>query len=177
MSYAVLLHFDKDNEDTLMKLWDEALNCGGDPYIIESGIRPHITLAYFEDMNVNSFSDKLESFSRKMNKFSLKLGSIGTFANQQGIVFLAPVVTDYLMELHKEFYEIFDREIEGINSLYTPDNWIPHCTLSIYNNLNTCTSIIKKMIETYTPLSVQISSIGITEHSPKTTYIRNFDID
>lgn len=177
MDYAVLLHFDKNSEARIFELWKEAVRCGGDPYLIDCGLRPHITLAIFEDTDIQSFCCKLELFSKGLRTFHLKLGSIGTFASSQGVLYLSPIMTDTLAELHKGFYKFFEGELEGINSYYMPNNWVPHCSLSINNTLDTFIAILKNTIEGFEPLDILIKEISIIESKPAIRYIKSFEIE
>lgn len=176
MEYAILLHFNKKSEKRIYELWEEAKNCGGHSHIADSGLRPHITLALFEDTDIEKFCGKLEQFSKKMKKFSLKLASIGTFTGHHGVVYLAPVITDELIELHKELYKFFEGELIGLNPYYMPNNWVPHCSISTDNPIDICTCIIKKMIEVYEPLDIEISEISITECEPAIKYLKSYEI-
>lgn len=176
MEYAILLHLDKESEERVYRLWDEARSCGGDSHLADSGLRPHITLALFHDTDIDKFCSKLELFSKQMRRLSLKLSSIGTFAGGQGVIYLAPVVTEELLKLHKELYTFFDGELEGLNSYYMPGNWTPHCSISTDNSTDISTCIIKRIAEVFQPLEVEISEISITEFEPATRYIRSFKI-
>jgi 2'-5' RNA ligase len=176
MDYAILLHFDKDSEDRIYELWREAQKLGGDTHLTDCVIRPHITLAIFEDTDIISFCSKLEIFSKQVKKFSLRLESIGTFATRQGVLFLSPVITDSLLELHKGFYGYFEGDIEGINSYYTPNNWVPHCSISMNNSVEVFGSIFERILEVYDPMDAQISEISVIELNPAIRYIKNFEL-
>lgn len=177
MDYAVLLHFDKNSEARIFELWKEAVKCGGDPYLIDCGLRPHITLAIFEDTDIQTFCSKLQLFSKDLKTFNLKLGSIGTFASSQGVLYLSPIMTDVLADLHKGFYKFFEGDLEGINSYYKPNNWVPHCSLSINNSLEIFMLIMKSAIEAFEPLDIKISEISIIESKPVIRYLKSFEID
>ena len=177
MDYAILLHFDKNSEARIFDLWKEAAKSGGDSYLIDSGLRPHITLAIFEDTDIQSFCNKLEIFSKQIKKLDLKLGSIGTFASSQGVLYLSPIMTDELVELHKGFYKYFDGDLDGINSYYMPNNWVPHCSISINNSIETFVSILKRTIEIFEPLDIRIREVSIIESKPAIRYIKSYEIE
>lgn len=177
MDYAILLHFDKNSEARIFDLWKEAAKCSGDPYLIDSGLRPHITLAIFEDTDIQSFCSKLEIFSKQIKKFKLNLGSIGTFASSQGVLFLSPIMTDELIEHHKGFYKFFEGELDGINSYYMPNNWVPHCSISINNTIETFITIFKRTMEIFEPFDIEIREISIIESKPIIKYIKSFEIE
>ena len=176
MDYAILLHFDKNSEARIYELWKEAVKAGGDSYLIDVALRPHITLAIFEDTDIQPFCSKLEVFTKQIKKFNLNLGSIGTFASNQGVLFLSPIMTEELIELHKSFYEFFEGELEGINSYYMPNNWVPHCSISINNTIESLVSIMKKTIEIFEPLDIRIREISIIESKPAIRYIKSYEI-
>lgn len=176
MDYAILLHFDTASEARIYELWRETQKLGGDSYLIDCGIRPHITLAIFENTEVDSFCSKLEIFSKQVQSFSLRLGSIGSFATKQGVIYLSPVITDSLLELHKGFYRYFEGDMEGVNSYYTPNNWVPHCSIAMNNSIEVSGSIFERLIEIYDPIDVQITEISIIESTPALKYLKDFEL-
>jgi len=47
------------------------------------------------------------------------------------VLFLAPVVTAGLLEIHARLHKSMGEAIEGSWVYYFPNGWVPHCTLSI----------------------------------------------
>jgi hypothetical protein len=58
-------------------------------------------------------------------------GSVGIFLGERSVLFLAPVVTEPLLALHRRV----DEHIQGLAlpmfELYRPGRWVPHCTLAM----------------------------------------------
>jgi hypothetical protein len=60
----------------------------------------------------------------------ITLNTIGCFLNS-GALFYAPTVTKDLLEFHSNHYQNFQIFSDEPNSLYLPNNWIPHCMIAI----------------------------------------------
>ena len=54
-----------------------------------------------------------------------------TFAGDEGVVYLAPVVSRGLLRLHGELSDACEQHV-SLNDLYRPGTWVPHCTQSLF---------------------------------------------
>jgi 2'-5' RNA ligase len=95
------------------------------------GIRPHISLAGGEGTPPESLRGDLADLAARTAPLTIRLSAVGTFPTDQGVVYLAPVVTAELLKLHEAFHAWLNGL--GISSFdyYRPANWVPHCTVTI----------------------------------------------
>jgi hypothetical protein len=70
-------------------------------------------------------------FARRSSGLSIALSAIGMFPTAEGTLYLAPVVTSELLELHRAFHLELDANGLTSHRYYRPGNWIPHCTVGI----------------------------------------------
>jgi hypothetical protein len=125
---AVELYFDPVRTEKIKSLWDAIrLQCGGR----EGGVNPHITLALIENEKPERLRALTAEFARRSHGQSITLSAIGIFPTAEGAIYLAPVVTSELLELHRAFH--VELGANGLTShrYYRPGNWIPHCTVGI----------------------------------------------
>ena len=94
MGYAVELFYDHESELAVRKVWDGAGEATGQSSLSETGARPHVSLAvYDDDLDATGFQEKLQEFADTTEPFEFRLTSVGTFPGNEGVVYLSPVMT------------------------------------------------------------------------------------
>lgn len=129
MGYAVELYFDEAMTARVAALTQVIFaQCGGAD-LAGMGFRPHISLATYETISFETVRPFLERLAAKTSPFTLALAATGVFPTEQGVVFLAPVVTPDLLHLHDEFSRCAEAAGLITHPYYRPSAWIPHCTV------------------------------------------------
>lgn len=130
MKYAVELYFDKDTEEKILKLAQGIANAGISKKYLEWKTRPHITIGIFNDIDIEKCDKILKEIVKDTRTFPALLSSIGVFNNTR-TVYLAPVVCDELMDLHKRVHKAFEFcDYSGLE-YYTAGQWVPHCAVML----------------------------------------------
>ncbi|WP_346886967.1 2'-5' RNA ligase family protein [Clostridium sp. UBA1056] len=130
MRYAVELYFDKNTEEEILKLAQGIANAGISKKYLEWRTRPHITIAIFNDIDIEKCDKILKEIVKDTRTFPALLSSIGVFNNTR-TVYLAPVVCDELINLHKRVHKAFDFcDLNGWE-YYTAGQWVPHCAIML----------------------------------------------
>jgi 2'-5' RNA ligase len=167
MGFAVEMYFDERSTQIIQRIWQDI-----DSINLKLNASPHISLSLHENVDIELIKQILESFTSQHQKISINIPSISTFLAEEGILFLAPVVTEPLLNLHKEFHHLL--KISGIESQYNykPGNWVPHCTLDmelgkvdLQQKYMTCRDL-EKMSD------VTLESIGLVYFRPVTEFFR-----
>ncbi|MDD9949507.1 MAG: 2'-5' RNA ligase family protein [candidate division Zixibacteria bacterium] len=168
MGYAIELFYDDASERAVRDIWDGLGTALGQPSLSELGARPHVSLAVYGDgLDTNGFPERLLEFARSIDPFDFKLSSLGTFPGQEGVVFLAPVVTRRLLEVHARFHEVFSKHENAAGSgYYLPGNWVPHCTVAIDLSAAEVIEAVAYGREAYQPISGRFREIGLVEFRP-----------
>jgi 2'-5' RNA ligase len=91
--------------------------------------RPHITLGVSATIDLPGLRDEMRAFASKLRAMPVALAYVGSFPGIEGVIFFGPVVRRELLDLHRAFHARFARFAGGINRLYLPDSWVPHCTI------------------------------------------------
>ncbi|NHM30826.1 2'-5' RNA ligase family protein [Neobacillus terrae] len=128
--YGFIAIFDGQTEQTIKDIWGELTekNISHYSYEVENR-RPHITLASYNNIKIIDFIDKMDEFYKYKPSIDVTFNTIGSFL-KSGALFLSPAVTKELLEFHLNHHKSFERFNNYPNSLYLPDNWIPHCTIA-----------------------------------------------
>lgn len=95
------------------------------------GAVPHVSLAVFEQYNPDRLHALLKKLASSFPPTAFQLGSAGIFPGKEGVLFLAPVVSNFLLEIHSGLHRAIPKVVEGSWVYYLPGQWVPHCTLSI----------------------------------------------
>lgn len=131
MGFAVEMRFDPQAESRVRSLWDELARQGIRSPLPTIGSRPHVSLAVFDRLDPSRIRPELERMAAKIAPIPLTLCAVGSFPTQEGVVFLAPVVTQELLELHRRVHAHIDELGLRVLEHYRPGRWVPHCTVAI----------------------------------------------
>jgi 2'-5' RNA ligase len=130
MSYATVLHFDPATEDAVYGVWDELAGVVERP-MRDIGVRPHITLADSDHVDLPALEAATATFAASALPFRVALSSLGLFATTEGVLFFGVTVSRALLELHAEYSRIFGRHARQPNAYYRLGAWVPHVTLAM----------------------------------------------
>lgn len=166
MAFAIELFFDRANSLKIVHTWSILREQGAGSYLIESGSQPHITLAVFNEVDVNKINSILNRISQEVNSFSLCLSSLGTFLTDEGTVFLAPVVTEQLLSIHRMVHELTNEYDEEKWVHYLHGKWVPHCTMTTNNSKEEGIRALDIIKNQFRPIDVIVERIGLVEFRP-----------
>lgn len=131
MPFAIELFFDPAADRAVRSIWRALADAGISRTMVDLGSHPHVSLADTEDLDAERFRPVLEAFAREVPPLKCSLASMGLFLTHEGVVFLAPVVTRNLLDLHEAFHRRFGEYGARCSAYYMPGNWVPHCTLAM----------------------------------------------
>lgn len=149
--YALVGFLDDKTEQYIEGLWDELSENNVSHYAKETqNMRPHITIADYDNLNKEEFIGLLNEYYESKSKVKVTFSVLGTFL-KTGTLFLSPTMTKTLIDFHSAHHEYFHK-YHNIDSLYIPNRWIPHCTIA--NRLSH-----EKLIEAFDYCSNRIDMI------------------
>ena len=67
----------------------------------------------------------------RLDPLPLEFSHVGIFPAPHPVIFLAPTVTQPLLDLHTRVNRLLDRIGDQPDPFYLPGQWDPHCTLAI----------------------------------------------
>lgn len=128
MPFVIEFLLDQVKADRVRQTWQDMAEHG---YGSRLDGRPHITLAVWDDVELERALPWLDTFAASQPPIPVRFASTGFFANELAVVFLAVIATPYLLELQTGFCRDFagPRGESWIN--YRQDWWVPHCTLAM----------------------------------------------
>lgn len=131
MPYGVELYLDQAAEDAVRQTWEAIAAAGLDSYMIDSGVRPHVSLAISDHIDHSELIKATTEFAASLHPIRITLASIGSFPTAEGVLFFGVTVTHTLLEVHAEYSRIFNLHARQPYAYYRVGTWVPHCTLAI----------------------------------------------
>ncbi|PEU81466.1 hypothetical protein CN394_10905 [Bacillus anthracis] len=157
--YAIIATFDRVFTNKIIELQNEITNIVGTNQL--AGVEPHITLADYNELDVQLYMEKLEGFvAVQENMAEVTFPSVGTFPTN-GTVFLAPTVTGELLKIHHSYHDYFKTFHDNPNSYYVPGKWIPHCTIANRVNINQFLNVMGYVYEKFDFTTASIEKLKL----------------
>jgi len=166
MPYALQLYFDPSTDAKVRKLWRRFAEAGIARHLVESANRPHLTLAVYDNLDVVTAERELLLFVPTLAPFPVIFTHVGVFTQPSPVVFLAPVVTIDLLDLHQVTHERFVGFGTGPHQFYLPRRWIPHCTIALHVDRQTLPLSMEVIQEISLPMTGTVTELGIVRVSP-----------
>ncbi len=168
MPFAIQLFFEPGSDATVRRLWEAEADAGVPFPLRDSGNRPHFSLAIYSELDVLVCTSHLNSFAQRLSPFPLSIASLGIFPGEQAVIFLAPIISSSLLNLHMQVHQL----LQGMGTLpsayYLPGHWTPHCTLATRVPPHLLSQAVAIGLGRSFPFSLSIEEIGIIEYPPVT---------
>lgn len=128
MKYLVSLYFDDKTNQQILKHMATVAETTGNDYMPEHKVPPHITISSFETEDSEAIKEVLHNCLADSVKGEVQW--VGTGAFQSSVLYLAPVLNEYLQEFMQAVYDsICNVEGVTISKFYRPFQWLPHTTI------------------------------------------------
>ena len=163
MVYAIEMFFDKDTEKKIMEFYYKLKEENSSSYLLDIDSLPHVTMGCFNDIDVEECNNRLEGFCNKTPSFSLTFPSVGAFSKPQPVLFLSPVVTQELLNIHKDLWSLFSDCNYFSHEFYVPGYWIPHCTVDISGDIDVICKSTELLLLNFSPIKGQITNMQWVE--------------
>ena len=172
MGYAVELYFDPDTTEKLAALSGQVYaTCGGID-LAGLGFQPHISLAGYPSLDIDALLPLLSSFAAQTPPLTVKLAAVGVFPTAAGVVYLAPVVTHQLLELHQRFHQRAEAAGQVSDTYYRVGNWIPHCTMAHDLTPEGVLDAVRLCCQSQRFVDCRVVGVGLIEYRPVRTLAR-----
>ena len=166
MPFAIELFLDPDADAAVRSVWRALADAGVSRTMLDAGSQPHVSLADSRDLDVERFRPVLEAFARETPPLECSLASVGAFPTEEGVVFLAPVATRELLELHQAFHERLGEFGARSSAYYRPGNWVPHCTLAMGAARTAMAEAVTLCLDMALPIRGRFERVALVEFRP-----------
>ena len=166
MGYAVEMFFDEQTESKIRGYFKLLFDLGLSKTIYETGTRPHISLAVYNEVDLDKFTEKLKVFLKDKEPLKLGFVSISIFPTEPSTVFLTPNSSDELLRFHYDYHNFMDEFLKTEWGYYLPNNWVPHCAIAVEVPKQKAADIIDEILKDFNQFHFYIEKIGIVEFRP-----------
>jgi 2'-5' RNA ligase len=166
MTLAIPLYFDVKTESIIQSAWQELAEEGVAPYMFGSGIRPHLTLAIYRDIDHHACQTVLSSLIENLDTLKITFSYVGIFFTPAPVVFLAPTMTRELITLHETVNKLLDKVGDTPDPYYLPGQWVAHCTLAVEFDRGMVNRAVEIALKTALPLSGWAAELCLVEFPP-----------
>jgi 2'-5' RNA ligase len=170
--YAVELRFDDNLAERVRGLWRGLEEIGADSFGAVGEPVPHMSLAVYDDeaeVDEAAASDLVSELAVRCSPTAVAFAGFGMFPTEENVLFLAPVVTPALLELHATYHAMAAGLEATCRPHYLPGRWVPHCTLSMLGPIAAVQDGLGHLATSWTPLDGTIRSVALIKVPPLVT--------
>jgi hypothetical protein len=167
MSYWVVMLFDQESEDKIRGMWKKVCDVGVNTFMLDTDSMPHISAASCEQIEEEVLLPRLKELAGLTEAFALEFSSIGIFPFGNNVLFLAPVINDKLLALHKEIHGLLcEKNCFQAHQHYLPNHWTPHCTLAVNASHEESLKGISALLGDFQAFEVTVDALCVVEAYP-----------
>lgn len=174
MEYAILLSFDIEADEQIRRLAQLLVDGGVNSTYLESGLRPHLTLAEFNTSRITDVRACLKDLiDQAMQPIRIKLASAGFFPGESSVIFLSPIIDEQLLSFHRQINGALEPLCEAFSPLYREENWVPHCTIALELDVHEFAAAGAVMMSHFKPviaLAFRLSIVSCCPYCEESVY-------
>jgi len=131
MPYAITALFDAATEERLRAARAALVEAGlCDPAVAE--VRPHLSFSILPGLDAEALRPRLRAWCYERAPLALQIAAVGSFPGDEGVVYLAPVVTERLLETNASLDRLLAEAGGAPEGTYRAGSWVPHVTVGIH---------------------------------------------
>lgn len=172
MAYSVELRFDENLAQRVRALWAALGAIGAGSFGAGAKPVPHISLAVYDDedeVDETAAGRLIERLAGRHAPIEVTFASLGVFSTEENVLFLAPVVTLALLDLHAAYHAMAEELGAACRVYYLPGRWVPHCTLSMLGSMAAVLDGLRHLAADWAPLCGTIGSAALIRVPPLAT--------
>lgn len=172
---AVELFLDPVAEDKVLKFRDIIYSEGIKPVQGLMEDKPHVSLAVLPTTDATEVIHLTREFAKSIPRFAFRLGAVGTFPTRDNVLFIYPVPSVTLLNVHAGFVAQVVAAGIKCSPYYLPGVWVPHLTLEFDISSDELCRSVKIFKENFTPIDGEFTQLGVVGFRP-IKYLDQFDL-
>jgi len=167
MPFTIQLDLDEHTEAIIAAVADRLMTVPGLETVRQIGDVHHLSLGVYEDLPIDIIMPRLLRFADTISPLDIRLANVGIFPG--AVIFLGPVVTGELLELHRRFHTAFAAFSGSCWPYYHPCNWVPHVTIAL--NVKNIPAAVEEIMRVWKPGSARLDALRLIEFQPVRTLV------
>ena len=163
--YLVSIYFDDKTNKVIQNYINKVADKTGNTFMTDGKVPPHITISAFETKQEQKVIEALKEAMVEMTSGQLEWASVGTFFPY--VIYLAPVLNEYLYALSQNLYDCLKGIEDTITSpYYRPFQWLPHTTIGKQLCKEEMRTAFEVLQNDFAMFSGTATRIGLAKTSP-----------
>lgn len=163
--YFISLYFDKKTNKQIQRYMDKVAEASGNKFMTENSVPPHITVSAFEMGNNEEIIRQLREKAEMLCRGEIIWCSVGMFL--PSVIYITPVLNNYLQNLSKNFYNIFFKKEEiSVSPYYRPMQWFPHATIGKKLSEGEMLRAVRALQGEFGMFKGEVTHIGLAKTNP-----------
>lgn len=163
--YLVSLYFDEKTDKTIQRYIDKVAEKTGNTFMLDGNVPPHLTISAFETKQEKECIIFLDDVVSRMKRGKLQWVSVGGFLPY--VIYIAPVLNEYLHKLIEKTYEVIKTVPETkMSPYYKPFHCLPHTTIGKKLTKQEMQMAFEVMQSQFQVLEGTVTKIGLASTNP-----------
>lgn len=163
--YTITIYFDEKTNRTIQNYINQIAKVTGNMYMLDNNVPPHITLSAFDTKNEMAVVELTKRLADRWKQDTLQWVSVGAFFPY--VMFIAPVLNEYLQKLSIEVYtNLLEINDISIRKCYTPYQWLPHTTIGKMLEEDDMVKAFKAMHDQFGVIEGRAVRVGVARSNP-----------
>lgn len=168
MPLSVELRFDDALSARIVEIWRALAAIDVCP-MPPGEAAPHVSLAVYDHergIDPARLAAMIDRLAGDREPLPVTFSSIGAFLSEERVLFLAPVTSRPLLDLHAAWHALAADLAASCWRYYLPGRWVPHCTLGTGLTTSGLAAAIAHLCERWTPLAGSLQSLALIRAQP-----------
>lgn len=169
--YLISAYFDEKTNSIINRYISRIATKTGNLFMTENQVPPHLTIFSLEARSGEILVPCVEELRDRLMQGKLQFVSVGMFFPY--VMYLTPVLNEYLQEMSGEIYAAVNGVPEvKVSRFYQPMQWFPHITLGKKLTKEQMQTAFQIMQEGFAPFEGTITAIGLAKTNPHEDILR-----
>ncbi len=163
--YLITAYFDEKTNRIMQRYIDDIARITGNTFMTVNKVPPHMTISSIEARSEEVLIPSFEKLRGNLKQGRINFVSVGQFLPY--VMFVTPVLNQYLSELSEQIYDTFkDLDETEISRFYRPKAWLPHATLAKKLDKNQMRGAFEYLQDNFSPFEATVESLGLSKVNP-----------
>lgn len=163
--YLISAYFDDETNKILNRYIYHIAEQTGNTFMTDNNVPPHITISSIEARCENVLLPGFSSLKGGISMGTLQIVSVGQLFPY--VMYIAPVMNQYLSDLSKQVYEAYQNVPETkIGRYYKPLSWLPHITLGKTLTKEQMHIAFQYLLNNFQPMEAKVVKLGLARVNP-----------
>lgn len=163
--YLISIYFDEKTNRILQRYIDQIAAKTGNTFMTDNHVPPHMTISAVEARSVEILRPVFTGLQGKIRQGRIKFVSVGQLLPY--VMYVTPVVNDYLLELSKKVYEaVKDIPETTVSKYYQPLSWLPHVTVGKKLDKEQMIKALRVLQYGFALFEATVAEIGLAKVNP-----------